>query len=254
MTDIHCHILPSVDDGAENMAEALAMARMAEDSGVSTIVATPHCAIPGAERANVVSRELYDRFVEFRDAMAAAGIGVKLKAGAEVFCTEETPRLLREGKLLTLASSDYLLTEFYFDMPGAYMDHLLARLVVEGVRPVVAHPERYEAVQRQPEIAEEWARKGYALQMNKGSVLGRFGRSAAQAASYLLRRGAIHLVASDAHSARSRTPDMTEIRFFLEDYFSEEYSRVLLVENPWRILENKPMLEPFHWLRQEDRG
>lgn len=254
MTDIHCHILPSADDGASDMAEALAMARLAEDCGVKTIVATPHCGVPEADRDNFVSRELYDRFVEFRDAMAAAGLGIKLKAGAEIFCTEETPRLLREGKLLTLASSDYLLTEFYFDMPGAYMDHMLARLAAEGVRPVVAHPERYEAVQRQPEIAEGWALKGYVLQMNKGSVLGRFGRAAAHASFHLLRRGMFHLTASDAHSAHSRTPDMTELRFFLEDYFSEEYARDLMVENPRRILENKPVLEPFRWIRTEDRG
>lgn len=252
MTDIHCHILPSVDDGASDMAEALAMARLAEDCGVETIVATPHCAIPGAERDNFISRDLYDRFVEFRDAMAAAGIGICLKAGAEIFCTEETPRLLREGKLLTLASSDYLLTEFYFDMPAAYMDHMLARVAAEGVRPVVAHPERYEAVQYEPEIAENWARKGYVLQMNKGSVLGRFGRAVGQTAFHLLRRGAVHLVASDAHGAHSRTPDMTEIRFFLEDYFSEEYARDLLVENPGRILENKPVLEPFRRMQPED--
>ncbi len=254
MTDIHCHILPSVDDGAVDMAEALAMARMAEDCGVSTIIATPHCAVPGTDRDNFVSRELYDRFVALRDAIAAEGIDVRLKAGAEVFCTEETPRLLREGKLLTLGSSDYLLTEFYFDMPPAYMDHMLARLAAEGVRPVVAHPERYEAVQEQPEIAEGWVRAGYVLQMNKGSVLGRFGRSVGKTAFYLLSRGLIHLAASDAHSARSRTTDMTELRFFLEDCFSEEFARGLLVENPRRVLENKSLLEPLSWMRTEDRG
>ena len=254
MTDIHCHILPSVDDGAPDMTEALAMARMAEDSGVTTVIATPHCAIPGTERDNFISRELYDRFVALRDAIAAEGIGVRLKAGAEIFCTEETPRLLREGRLLTLGSSDYLLTEFYFDMPGDYMDDMLARLAAEGVRPVVAHPERYEAVQARPEIAEDWVRAGYVLQMNKGSVLGRFGRSVGQTAFHLLHRGLIHLVASDAHSARSRTPDMTEIRFFLEDCFSEEFARGLLTENPRRILENKPVLAPLVWMGTEDRG
>ena len=252
MTDIHCHILPSVDDGAADMAEALEMARLAEQSGVETVVATPHCAIPGTERQNFISRELYDRFVAFRDAMAAEGIGLKLKAGAEIFCTEETPRLLREGKLLTLASSDYLLTEFYFDMPGVYMSHMLACLAAEGVCPVVAHPERYEAVQQQPELVAEWAQMGYVLQVNKGSALGRFGRSAAQTAHHLLRQGLVHLIASDAHGADSRTPDMTEIRFFLEDYFSEEYARDLLEENPRRILENKPLLNPFERMQRED--
>lgn len=252
MTDIHCHILPASDDGAENMAEALAMARMAEDCGVETIIATPHCGIPGAEQNNFISRELYDRFVAFKEALGAAGIGVRLKAGAEIFCTEETPRLLREGRLLTLASSDYLLTEFYFDMPGAYMDHLLARIAAEGVCPVVAHPERYEAVQRDPEIAVNWRRAGYALQMNKGSVLGRFGRAAAQTSFRLLQEGAFQLVASDAHGVYSRTTDMTDIRFFLEDYFSEEYARGLLAENPRRVLENKPLLEPFRWMGTED--
>lgn len=244
MTDIHCHILPSADDGASDMAEALAMARLAEDCGVKTIVATPHCGVPEADRDNFVSRELYDRFVEFRDAMAAAGLGIKLKAGAEIFCTEETPRLLREGKLLTLASSDYLLTEFYFDMPGAYMDHMLARLAAEGVRPVVAHPERYEASWRDPELVPRWFRSGCVIQLNKGSILGRLGSRAETVSKFLLERGFAHVVASDAHGPNARTPHMTAVLRHLEDNYAPGYARILLSRNPERITQDKWVIRP----------
>lgn len=115
MTDIHCHILPGVDDGAATPADALEMARMAAESGVRTIVATPHCNLPGAPEDNYASPALARRLEALRRAIEAEGIPLEILPGAEILCTPQVPELLREGRLLTLASSRYLLLEFYFD-------------------------------------------------------------------------------------------------------------------------------------------
>ena len=122
MIDLHCHILPDVDDGASDLAEALEMARMAADSGVSTIVATPHCNIPNTPRANYLDRDLLNRFVAFRSAVEEAGIPLRIYGGAEIFCTPQMPQLLQEQKLLPLAGTKYLLVEFFFDEAPEFME------------------------------------------------------------------------------------------------------------------------------------
>ena len=239
MTDIHCHILPGVDDGAESMDEALAMARMAWESGVRRIIATPHCNLPDLE--NFRSAELAKRFVALRRAVEEAGIGVEILPGAEIFATPQVPQLLQQQKLPTLANS-YLLMEFYFDEDADAMDTALRQVAELGYVPVVAHPERYDAVQRDPYLVGRWFHNGYVIQLNKGSILGRLGRRAEAAADWILARGLAHTVASDAHSDDVRTPHMTEIRRYLTDRCDSSYANILLTINPDRIARDLPLL------------
>ena len=241
MTDIHCHILPGVDDGAESMDEALAMARMARASGVRRIIATPHCNLPGDER-NYRSGAMTRRFNSLSRALQTAGIDVEILPGAEIFATPEVPELLRQKKLLTLANSRYLLMEFYFDEDAATMNGLLRRVAELGYVPVVAHPERYDAVQRDPYLVGRWFHSGYVIQLNKGSILGRLGRRSEAAADWILARGLAHTVASDAHSSEVRTPHMTEIRRYLTDRCDSSYADILLTVNPDRIARDLPLL------------
>ncbi len=243
MVDLHCHILPGVDDGAENMEEALQMARMAADSGVREIIATPHCNLPYAPRKNYMSYALQERMEQFREAVHQARIPVSVSPGAEVLCTADLEFLLQRGKLPTLAGSRYLLMEFFFDETMDYMTDRLSCVAAEGLIPVVAHPERYDAVQRNPYALEQWFVSGYVLQLNKGSILGQLGRGAEAAANWLLSQGLAHAVASDAHTSVTRTPHMGQIREYLEDTCGPDYARLLLHTNPGRILRDRPVVE-----------
>lgn len=242
MTDIHCHILPFVDDGAQSMEQAVEMARMASASGVTTLIATPHCNLPGADK-NYFSPSLLDGFSALRKAVKAAGIPLTILPGAEILCTPEVPGLLSAGLLPTLAGSRYLLLEFFFDEETDYMDELLRAVSAQNRIPVIAHPERYEAVQRNPRVVERWFREGYVIQLNKGSVLGRLGRRAEYTAHWILERGLAHTVASDAHGTEERTTDM----FLLEEYLyrlcPEAYADILLRRNPARIAADRPVVE-----------
>lgn len=242
MIDIHCHILPFVDDGAESMEDAVEMARMAAESGVTAIIATPHCNLPQGEEKNYSSPALQQRFLQLQQAVRAADIPLTILPGCEVFCTPEVPELLRRNQLLTLADSRYLLLEFFFDEELDYMDEMLSAVAQQGYVPVIAHPERYEAVQRTPHIVERWFRAGYIIQLNKGSILGRLGRGAARTSQWILSRGLAHVVASDAHSPSYRTPDMTQLIDYLSDLCAGEYVEILLDINPERILRNRPIL------------
>lgn len=243
MTDIHCHILPRVDDGADNLEEALEMARMAADSGVGTLIATPHCNLPFEREKNHLSPALLEGFARLRRAVEAEGIPIDLRLGAEVLCTPEVPELARAGNLPTLAGSRYLLLEFFFDEELDYMEEMLAAVAETGLVPVIAHPERYEAIQRAPRVVERWFRMGYVIQLNKGSILGRLGGRAQESAEWILDHGLAHLVASDAHSSNLRTPQMGELADHLRRFWGSEYTRVLLNVNPGRILLDQPMLE-----------
>lgn len=242
MTDIHCHILPGVDDGAEKVEQSVEMARMAWQSGVHTIIATPHCNLPG-ETGNYRSGAMTRRFNTLQKAVDEAGIPVKILPGAEVLGTPQVPQLLDEKKLITLAGSRYLLVEFFFDEHLSQMDFLLEAIAARGYVPVIAHPERYEAVQQAPHVVARWFHHGYVIQLNKGSILGRLGRRTETCAHWLLTRGLAHVVASDAHSDQYRTPHMSQLVRLLEAEYGGPYTDILLRTNPGNIARNLPMLQ-----------
>jgi len=240
MVDIHCHILPELDDGASSMEEALEMARMAYRSGVKDVIATSHFTgfVEELPRVELMRR----KFEELTAAMKEANIPLKLHLGAEILCTPETPELARLHKLPTLGDTNYVLAEFFFDETFDFMDTMLSDIAQFGYRVVVAHPERYQAIQRDTRLLRRWARLGYVLQLNKGSVLGAFGSAAQETANDILSQGLAHLFASDAHSYYHRTPHMSQLRHWVKEHCDEGYAQILLERNPRRVLEGRPMV------------
>lgn len=242
MVDIHAHILPGIDDGAEDIYDTLEMAQLAADSGVRAIVATPHCNIPGVFE-NYFGDAYLDAFYRARDAIRQEQIPIELYPGMEVFATYDLPQLLAEGRIMTLNQGHYLLLEFAFDEDLRFAEDILQRVSASGVKPVIAHAERYEFVQEIPEIVYDWRKKGYAVQINKGSFLGRFGKKAFKTANRLLEHQLVSVVASDAHSPYCRTPYMQETYELLNERFSREYLDLLFLENPQRICQDQPLAE-----------
>ena len=240
MIDIHAHIIPGVDDGADDYDTALLMLQTAQESGVTDIIATPH-ANQRTRYENYVSDELDARLTILRTAAARAGLQVRLHAGMEVFGTPDLVPLLRAGKIRTLAGSRYLLVEFAFREDAYYMEQTLLRLRREGVEPIVAHPERYRAIQDMPDILFSWVEDGILLQVNKGSINGAFGRSAAKTAHMIFEYDLADLIASDAHGTDRRTTDLSRIREYITTHFSTRRAERLLTENPQRILRDEPI-------------
>ncbi len=237
MVDIHCHILPGVDDGAEDMSEALEMARMAVRCGITDLVATSH--FRGDEQEEGLMKS---RFFQLSEALEQERIPLRLHPGAEIFCLEQTGELARAGKLPTIGNTDYVLCEFRFDASCDFMDMILEDIAKAGYRPVIAHPERYHVIRRDPDRIRRWFRRGYVIQVNKGSVLGAFGSGVRAAARKLLDMGFVHVLASDAHSAHRRTTDLHRLREYLLDNYSPKYVRLLLEENPGRLIRGERML------------
>ena len=155
MIDLHCHILPGVDDGSADEEESCAMARLAVESGVTDIAATPHCNAPDPFY-NYADSALHARFARLRQRLEREQIPLRIHEGMEVFTTPELPRLLDEGRLLTLGGTRYLLIEFAFGESEWFFDEMLAAVRARGLTPVLAHPERYTCVQDEPRLLRRW--------------------------------------------------------------------------------------------------
>ena len=242
MVDLHCHILPKMDDGAQTMAESVEMAGLAWKSGVKQMAATPH--FPGTEESLAMLPRILERTRQLQARLRENRIPLELVPGGEVLCLPQTPELARRGLLPTLGQGRYVLTEFPFDMPGEEISRMLMLLHRWDYLPVVAHPERYDAVREEPSLGQYWFDCGYGLQINKDSVLGLFGQSVRNTAWELLARGTVHVIASDAHHLRERNPDFTRICQWAGAHLEPGYAEILLRENPRRIIQGMPLVEP----------
>ncbi len=243
MIDIHLHVIPAMDDGAINMNMALNMADLAVQGGTDVIVATPHADLDN-DRAyfeNYFGDTFYRRLNAFRNALERERIPLQVLSGQEIFMHRDTMDKIEDGLLISLNHSDYYLVEFEFDEDPAIMEIRLMNLLNKGCIPIIAHPERYYAIQEEPRWIYNWGHAGCQIQINKGSVLGRFGDECKQTADYMLDHGLVTCIASDAHSDRFRTPYMGDVQDYMEDYYSFEYAKKLLYDNPLKILENKPI-------------
>jgi protein-tyrosine phosphatase len=148
MIDLHCHILPGLDDGSQSLEESLEMAAMAAGHGIRKIVATPHC-ITGAARTVTQNVAMLQQLLE------EVGIPLQIYPGMGIFGTYDTARLLQEKKLLTLNGSRYPLVEFHFQSDGEEETWILRSICKLGFTPIVAHPERYGYVQQNPGLIDQ---------------------------------------------------------------------------------------------------
>ncbi|MCQ2421169.1 MAG: hypothetical protein MJ118_08535 [Clostridia bacterium] len=246
MIDIHAHILPGVDDGASDMGEAVRMARIAVESGVTTVIVTPHYDVPGtsAPPLNV----LRDEILRLQEALKENHIPLKLYSGMEIFGTPDTAERLCSGALTSLAGSRYILIEFPFYEFGRQATRILRSVLQVGAVPVVAHPERYVYAQEDPELMNLWFDMGCLLQINRGSLVGRFGQESCEFAESLLDRRFVSFVASDAHGAELRTPWLTDAQELLRSRYGQTRAKTLLEDLPAAVLANKEIrLDEPEW-------
>ena len=241
--DIHCHIVPGVDDGSRDEEESLAMGEAAAASGVTDIIVTPHCNIPGEYRNYAGPR--YDGFFSGAvELFRRNGVKVRLHKGMEVFGTDDVGELIDEGRLLTLAGSRYMLIEFPFDDDMWRVRDVLQSLFRRGITPVVAHPERYYAVNDDPGFALDWAEMGCHLQINRTSLLGHPSMPEAQTARELMEAGAVSFIATDAHDVFYRPAELHDAYDHVCRRYSPEWADLLLIENPRRVIENRRIVRP----------
>lgn len=243
MIDLHVHILPGLDDGAEDLSEALEMAELACESGVKRLVATPHSNQEGRFE-NYYTDSLWQVYTEFCREVRKERISLQVDLGMEIFTSEDMQQKVLQRRLIGLNSTPVYLVEFPFEAEGEWMGEQLSSLLKIYKKPLIAHPERYACVQEFPEFAYEWLQMGCLTQLNRGSALGRFGKKAQRAAEDLLENNLVTCIASDAHGSCIRTTYMEDIWNYLEQTYGEDTAYRLMQENPQNILERRPI--PAH--------
>jgi protein-tyrosine phosphatase len=202
--DLHCHVLPGIDDGPKSIDGSIALARAAELAGTRTIVATPHVNWRYANTAEIVAQGV----AALNERLRSEGIAVEVLAGAEIAMTRVGDIEPQELDRLSLAGAGWLLVEPPFTPAASGLDTILLELRRAGRRILLAHPERCPAFHRDPEMLARLIDGGILTSITAGSLIGHFGAEARSFALTLLRDGSAHNVASDAHDAVDRGPGM----------------------------------------------
>ena len=252
MFDLHSHIIPAIDDGAQTIEESLAMLQIAADCGTEVIIATPHV-IEGSWLPE------WDEIVtgchELTQAMKLEGISsLTIYPGAEVAMNMDIlDKITGPGKYC-INSSQYMLVELPASHIPSFADEFFFTLQARGITPIVAHPERHPELSRNPRILMEWINRGILTQINGTSITGRMGERTMKTAELFLTNGMAHVIGSDAHSPRHRTPRLTETKAKLHKLVGQDYATQLLITNPQAIVNNKYIpIREIHQIRHPQK-
>ncbi|QFU74634.1 capsular biosynthesis protein [Halioglobus maricola] len=229
MIDLHCHMLPAIDDGARDLDIALQMAQMAVDDGISMTLCTPHIyegLFPNTHdgiRAGLES---------FRAELATAGIPLEIGYGADIQIVPDLTESLGSGRLPSLHGSRYFLFEPPHHVALPRMPDLVHSALVSGYVPLITHPERLTYIENDYDKFVACARSGAWIQITGGALLGRFGPRVKGITERFLRDGVVHVIASDGHNLKNRTPVLSEAR--------EAAAEIVGEEEAWRLVRDRP--------------
>ena len=234
--DIHCHILPGVDDGSPDMATSLEMLRIAGKNGITHMILTPHHK-PMHHNVSPEHNVAYRK--RLREAAKDAGIEVKLFSGNEIYYSDETMEELMEGKICSLAGSDYVLVEFHPTNPYKAIQNAVSRVQAAGFIPIIAHVERYSDIVSHPSRVKDLIEMGSFIQVNASSIMGKYGFGISHFTKKLLKEELVHFVASDAHDTGRRAPNLLDCRNYVERKYGEDYGKKLFFTNPANVIRNE---------------
>ncbi len=235
MIDIHSHILPEVDDGAKSWEVAVEICRMALADGITHMVATPHCN----------DRYSYDRehlSVLLDQLRTLIGDGPQLSLGCDFHLSfENLQRVLEQPHIYTIGETNYLLVELSnYSVPLQIKD-CFRRLGDCGLTPIITHPERNPILQQAPQRVLEWVEQGCLVQVTASALTGAWGERPETIARWLLDRGAVHILASDAHDTKHRAPILSPARVVAAKLVGGEHAQALVLDNPAAVVSGQPV-------------
>lgn len=234
LVDIHCHILPGVDDGSHSKSQSWRMMDLAWENGIRALIATPHYMPEGGHPSPETLRELAE---ELREYAQIRQYDMEIYEGNEIYYHQDAAELLTQGKILTLAGSRYVLVEFSPADDARYIRNALAELQGAGYEPILAHAERYRSLCRKPyDRIEDLREMGVLIQVNAAAVEGKMGPEEKKTVHSLLKRQWVDFVATDAHSDRRRSHEIGDCIRILQRKYPAEYVESILGGNAGKIL------------------
>jgi|HigsolmetaAR202D_1030399.scaffolds.fasta_scaffold00006_90 Capsular polysaccharide biosynthesis protein len=241
MIDLHTHILPDIDDGSPSLTVSLELARLAVEDGITTVVATPHSPDSTVGGRYSVSL-LNERFELLREALQKEQIPLNLVRGTEITIGPKLVERLRAGELLPYENTRVLLIE----CPGHYMNepvhNAIFALQAAGYRVLLAHPERLQDVQHDPEVLRPLVERGVMMQLTGAAIAGEQNELLGRTSHELLRRGLVHVVASDGHGFPPRRRILLKSAYeATAKVIGQEAAHALCTANPEALLADKPL-------------
>ena len=236
MYDIHAHILPGVDDGAKTPEDTVEMAQVAADTGTKIILATPHRkdVTEGSSVAHI--RKLIK---DMNERITAQGNDLKLVLGMENHLDVDLPDEIEAGRALPMNGSRYMLIEMPFFGRPNYIEDVLFKVQLQGITPVLAHPERIEAFQEDIDLLASFVERGMLTQVTAGSVIGFFGKRVQAITNKMLQRDLVHVLASDTHFPDGpRSPKLGIGIKAASKFVGQDAAMAMVVNTPKAILED----------------
>jgi protein-tyrosine phosphatase len=249
LIDLHSHILPGVDDGSPDLATSLAMAKMAVADGIKVMACTPHF-MPGVydNESSDVTQRVHTLNQQIRD----EGIDLTVVTGCDAHIRPDFVSCLRDGRILPVNNSRYVLFEPPHNIAPPRLEDLLFNIVVTGYIPILTHPERLKWIENNYEIFERLVSIGVWMQITGGSLTGRFGKRPKYWAEKMLGAGMIHILATDAHNLGSRPPILSDARDLVARELGADEANNMVLLRPVNILDNQDaeMSPPIMWSPQ----
>jgi len=247
--DIHAHIIPQVDDGPGSIETSLEMLQTGAEDGIKAVVATPHI-LSNLEFAR--EKEIVKKFLELKRSAAEKNIPVQLYLGSEIYIE---PNLDLGHRIATLGNNGrYFLVEFPMQGIPVFAAERFFEMMVEGKTPIIAHPERNAGILADPMKAYEFVRRGALLQVNAGSLTGRFGNRVREVAIRLLEARLVHFVATDAHDTNSRPLVLSKAYQVVAERMGKGYADDLFHNNQVKILRGERLEPPEPIVEQLQAG
>jgi protein-tyrosine phosphatase len=240
MIDIHSHIMPDIDDGARTVEEAVEMARIAFEDGIEYMVSTPH--MFNGLSDNPQPSEILDRVAALNEAIGSQGL--KILPGNEVHISHEIVEQARSNRVTKINRRNYMLVEFPQLTVPVGADELFYKLLLQGVRPILVHPERNGQIQNRPAMVQRFIERGVFIQVTAMSVTGEFGPGAKACADALLRHNCVHFLATDAHRTKSRPPILSKGRDAAAAIIGAERAAALVEANPRAVINGEALQVP----------
>lgn len=238
--DIHCHILPGVDDGSQTPEETKAMLQKAWDEGIQIMVATPHYHKQrGKNDIELIKKQL----LLTRKLAKEVNPKMQICLGMEIYYGEDVPELLKEGRVVSIRKSRYILVEFSPGDEFQYILNAVRKLQMSGHTVIIAHIERYNCLRKDISNVEYLREMGAYLQVNTGSITGSYGRSVKKFLREVLKAHLVQLVGTDAHGSERRTPKMQEAYKEMVKRCGEEYADQIFGQNAKKVLRNEEIDE-----------
>ena len=234
--DIHCHIIPGVDDGAADIKETRKLLQMEYDQGVRNIILTPHFRFQMFETS---LEKIKKQFKLTEEAAADISMDLHVYLGCEFHANMEMIPMLREKLVSTMADSRYVLVEFSHSSEASYIRERLSAMLSGGYKPIVAHIERYEATRTNLDFVEELVDMGACMQINADSIVGKDGFFTKRYCYNLMKNDLIQFVGSDCHDSKKRISRIGEASRNVTKKMGKAYAEELFVRNPQKIIDNR---------------